>query len=75
MPTINFEPHKLKLAYLPLEQIATYNADTNKFLFTRMWFENYEVTNLFPLDFLILQFLNCLLTRVRKTRSILAKCS
>ena len=56
MPTINFEPHKLKLAYLRVEQIATYNADTNKFLFTRMWFENYEVTNLFPLDFLILQF-------------------
>ena len=56
MPTINVEPHKPKLVYLSVEQIATYNADTNKFSFTRMCFENYEVTNLISIDFLILQF-------------------
>ena len=42
MPTANFEPQKLKLAYLPVKQIAVIvyttpvNAHTNEFSFTPM---------------------------------------
>ena len=52
MPTTDFEPQKPKLAYLPVKQIAIYNASqcpiahANKSLFIRtsMCFENSEAT-------------------------------